>query len=60
MADIVITEFMDEAAVGRLVQAYDTLYDPKLVDDPAALHDHPDIGAGADRAQSYHRCARRF
>jgi (S)-sulfolactate dehydrogenase len=40
MADIVITEFMDEAAVGRLVQAYDTLYDPKLVDDPAALHDH--------------------
>lgn len=39
MADIVITEFMDEAAVGRLVQAYDTLYDPKLVDDPAALHD---------------------
>jgi (S)-sulfolactate dehydrogenase len=40
MADIVITEFMDEAAVGRLVRAHDTLYDPKLVDDPAALHDH--------------------
>jgi (S)-sulfolactate dehydrogenase len=40
MADIVITEFMDEAAVGRLVKAYDTVYDPKLVDDPAALHDH--------------------
>ncbi|MGJ8572452.1 MAG: hydroxyacid dehydrogenase [Hoeflea sp.] len=40
MADIVITEFMDEAAVGRLVHAYDTVYDPKLVDDPAALHDH--------------------
>ncbi|MEM5492712.1 hydroxyacid dehydrogenase [Hoeflea sp. AS16] len=40
MADIVITEFMDEAAVGRLVQAHDTLYDPKLVDDPAALHEH--------------------
>ena len=40
MADIVITEFMDEAAVGRLAQAFDTLYDPKLVDDPAALHDH--------------------
>lgn len=40
MAAIVITEFMDEAAVSRLVKAYDTLYDPKLVDDPAALHDH--------------------
>ncbi len=40
MADIVITEFMDEAAVGRLAHAYDTLYDPKLVDDPAALHGH--------------------
>lgn len=40
MADIVISEFMDEAAVARLVQSYDTLYDPKLVDDPAALHGH--------------------
>jgi (S)-sulfolactate dehydrogenase len=40
MADIVITEFMDEAAVSRLSQSYDTLYDPKLVDDPAALHGH--------------------
>jgi len=40
MADIVITEFMDEAAVGRLVHAHDTVYDPKLVDDPAALHEH--------------------
>jgi (S)-sulfolactate dehydrogenase len=39
MADIVITEFMDEAAVRRLVDSYDTVYDPKLVDDPAALHD---------------------
>ncbi|WP_394691667.1 hydroxyacid dehydrogenase [Hoeflea sp.] len=40
MTDIVITEFMDEAAVSRLSQSCDTLYDPKLVDDPAALHDH--------------------
>ena len=40
MADIVSTEFMDEAAVGRLVHAHDTVYDPKLVDDPAALHEH--------------------
>lgn len=39
MADIVITEFMDEAAVARLVHAHETLYDPQLVDDPAALHD---------------------
>ena len=40
MADIVITEFMDEAAVARLIRSHDTLYDPKLVDDPAALHGH--------------------
>lgn len=40
MADIVITEFMDEAAVGRLVQTHETLYDPELADDPAALHEH--------------------
>ncbi|MFN3549186.1 MAG: hydroxyacid dehydrogenase [Mesorhizobium sp.] len=32
MADIVITEFMDEAAVGRLRARYDTHYDPGLVD----------------------------
>ena len=32
MADIVITEFMDEAAVGRLKARFDTLYDPALVD----------------------------
>jgi (S)-sulfolactate dehydrogenase len=38
MAGIIITEFMDEAAVARLSEAHDTLYDPKLVDDPVALH----------------------
>lgn len=38
MADIVITEFMDEAAVARLSRSCDTLYDPKLVDDAVALH----------------------
>ena len=32
MADIVISEFMDEAAVGRLKARFDTLYDPGLVD----------------------------
>ena len=40
MAHIVITEFMDEAAVARLARVHDTLYDPGLVDDPAALHGH--------------------
>ena len=37
MADIVITEFMDEAAVASLAKAFDTLYDPKLVDQPDRL-----------------------
>lgn len=40
MADIVITEFMDGEAVKRLAAAHDTLYDPKLVDQPDALHAH--------------------
>lgn len=35
---VVITEFMDERAVAQLAAAHDTLYDPKLVDDPARLH----------------------
>ncbi|MFN3766098.1 MAG: hydroxyacid dehydrogenase [Aliihoeflea sp.] len=39
MADIVISEFMDEAAVARLTARFDTLYDPKLVDDPERLTD---------------------
>ncbi len=37
MADIVITEFMDEAAVARLKARFDTLYDPALVDRPDDL-----------------------
>ena len=37
MPEIVITEFMDEAAVGRLKARYDTLYDPALVDRPDEL-----------------------
>lgn len=37
MPSIIITEFMDEAAVESLRANYDTLYDPKLVDDPARL-----------------------
>jgi (S)-sulfolactate dehydrogenase len=32
MPDVVITEFMDEAAVARLKARFDTLYDPALVD----------------------------
>ena len=37
MATIIITEFMDDAAVARLSARHDTLYDPKLVDDPGRL-----------------------
>lgn len=37
MADIVITEFMDEAAVSALSAAHQTVYDPKLVDEPDRL-----------------------
>ncbi|MGB3501496.1 MAG: hydroxyacid dehydrogenase [Mesorhizobium sp.] len=37
MADIVITEFMDEAAVERLKARHDTLYDPTLADRPDEL-----------------------
>lgn len=37
MADIVISEFMDEAAIRELLPGRDVLYDPKLVDRPADL-----------------------
>lgn len=37
MRDIVITEFMDEAAIGLLKARYETLYDPGLVDRPEEL-----------------------
>lgn len=37
MTEIIITEFMDDAAVARLSTRHETLYDPKLVDDPARL-----------------------
>jgi (S)-sulfolactate dehydrogenase len=37
MPDIVITEFMDEAAVASLKERYDTVYDPALVDQPEKL-----------------------
>lgn len=37
MSTIIITEFMDEAAVASLAAKHSTLYDPKLVDDPARL-----------------------
>ncbi len=37
MPDIVITEFMDEAAVNDLSRAFDVLYDPGLVDRPDEL-----------------------
>lgn len=37
MPDIIITEFMDEAAVASLRDSYDTLYDPTLVNRPRDL-----------------------
>lgn len=37
MPDIVISEFMSEAAVARVARRYDTLYDPGLVDRPEKL-----------------------
>ncbi|MGQ7792202.1 hydroxyacid dehydrogenase [Faunimonas sp. B44] len=37
MPDIVVSEFMEEGAVADLAARFDTLYDPALVDDPAAL-----------------------
>jgi (S)-sulfolactate dehydrogenase len=37
MSTIVITEFMDEAAIQRAFAGRDVVYDPKLVDDPARL-----------------------
>ncbi|HEX2017708.1 MAG TPA: hydroxyacid dehydrogenase [Aurantimonas sp.] len=37
MADIVIAEFMDEAAVDQVRARHDTLYDPELVDRPQDL-----------------------
>lgn len=37
MADVVITEFMDEAALGELRAAFDVVYEPALVDDRARL-----------------------
>ena len=40
MPDIVISEFMDDAAVARLRARHDTLYDPGLVDRPDELREH--------------------
>jgi len=37
MPDIVITEFMDEAAVTEGLRGHDVVYDPKLVDKPDEL-----------------------
>jgi (S)-sulfolactate dehydrogenase len=38
MADIVITEFMDEEALTAIPSKYSVIYDPKLVDRPADLN----------------------
>jgi (S)-sulfolactate dehydrogenase len=37
LSEIVISEFMDEAAMARAFQGRDVLYDPKLVDQPEQL-----------------------
>ena len=37
MSDVVISEFMDESAVGELQARFDVLYDPSLVNDPERL-----------------------
>lgn len=37
MPEIVISEFMDEAAIGASFGGHSVLYDPKLVDDPPRL-----------------------
>jgi (S)-sulfolactate dehydrogenase len=38
MPEIVISEFMDEAAIRTVLAGRDVLYDPTLVDNPTALH----------------------
>jgi (S)-sulfolactate dehydrogenase len=38
MADIIITEFMDEDAINGLATNFDVVYDPQLVDQPDALN----------------------
>jgi (S)-sulfolactate dehydrogenase len=37
MADVVVTEFMDEAAIARIAEAHPTLTDPTLADDRPRL-----------------------
>ncbi len=37
MAEIIVTEFMDEAAVERMAAYHDCIYDPALVDNPDGL-----------------------
>ncbi|HBK91166.1 MAG TPA: 3-phosphoglycerate dehydrogenase [Parvularcula sp.] len=38
MPEIVISEFLDEAAIASILKGRDVFYDPKLVDEPARLH----------------------
>ena len=38
MSDIVISEFMDQAAIDAILRGRDVLYDPKLVDDKERLY----------------------
>jgi (S)-sulfolactate dehydrogenase len=38
MPEIVISEFLDEAAIASVLKGRDVLYDPKLVEEPARLY----------------------
>jgi (S)-sulfolactate dehydrogenase len=54
---ILVTEFMDERAVGRLSARHDVLHDPKLVDEPQRLRAQ---AAAADALIAAHSAARRW
>ena len=55
MAEIVISEFMDEAAVADLRASFDVLYDKTLVDRPEELA----AAAAGCRALIVRRCVAR-
>ena len=40
MSEIVISEFMDQAAIDETAKKLEVLYDPELVDKPGDLKDH--------------------
>lgn len=58
MAEIVISEFMDEAAVADLRASFDVLYDKTLVDRPEELA-APQLGAARSSSAIGRRCVAR-